>query len=584
MTSQNNNNHVENDPVETHAPNLRYLVSWRRRITEYAVAAFSGLLISFTFPPLELDWIAWVALIPILLLPVPLVKRRRIVIGIIFGLSYFIPSLFWLNEIGFAAGILLAVICAFFPAAWYVLFGACAANFPFFSGENQDKPDENNPKLPPSICFSDRPLIFAFFSVAGSASWVALEWVRSWLFTGFPWDLLGVSQWQHTGLLSVTAFTGVYGLSFLLVSVNFTIAWVIAMWSKRWQGRKIAVFPWPVLVAVVVLMLAVSSRFAVTELGKVDKTLNVVGIQGNLTQRRQWNEELLDEAINVYDSLTRKAASTQTDEIDLIVWPETALPAPVQWNDKCVKMLKGIFRDYDINFLIGSLAYRPESEDSEHRYEQVNSVIHLGPDGKIQGTYDKTHLVPFGEYVPFGNRLPWLRDIIGMGRDLRAGQNYNPITLPGNVQAGINICYEDVFPNLSRKFVGRGADLLMTLTNDAWYAESAGSRQHMIHAVFRAAENRRPLFRSGNNSDTCLILPNGEVQGLLYDSSSGNRFVRGFRRYKVPVWEDAPLTFYTQFGDVFAVVCTIVGVSLAILCFAFYFMYKEKCRNRIAPN
>jgi apolipoprotein N-acyltransferase len=165
--------------------------------------------------------------------------------------------------------------------------------------------------------------------------------------------------------------------------------------------------------------------------------------------------------------------------------------------------------------------------------------------------------VPFGEFTPFERLFPWLTDIIGMGRSLTAGREFTVFELPRGARAGVNICYEDIFPEISRQFVRRGANVLMTLTNDAWYAESAGSRQHLIHAVFRATENRRPLLRAGNNSDTCLILPDGRIVGLLYDLDTGSRFVRAARCYDVPVWQKQELTFYTRYGDVFAYGCAL---------------------------
>jgi apolipoprotein N-acyltransferase len=140
----------------------------------------------------------------------------------------------------------------------------------------------------------------------------------------------------------------------------------------------------------------------------------------------------------------------------------------------------------------------------------------------------------------------------------------------------VSICYEDVFATISRQFVRRGADLLITLTNDAWYAESSGSRQHMVHAVFRAAENRRPLLRSGNNSDTCLILPNGKVTGLLYDPQTGNRFLRGAKPYAIPVRPDLGLTFYCRYGDLFAMACTAVLLAVLLAVAVHWFRRKEK--------
>jgi apolipoprotein N-acyltransferase len=186
----------------------------------------------------------------------------------------------------------------------------------------------------------------------------------------------------------------------------------------------------------------------------------------------------------------------------------------------------------------------------------------LDAETKVLDHYDKIHRVPFGEYVPFSRYLPWLVKWIGMGRDLTPGTEHTVFDLPKGVRAGVNICFEDAFAGISRAFVQRGANVLVTITNDAWYAESSGSRQHLLQAVFRAAETRRPLLRSGNNSDTCLIMPDGSITNLLCNPDTGNPFYRGAGVYDVPVWADPPTTFYTRHGDLFAILCVLAAVGL----------------------
>jgi apolipoprotein N-acyltransferase len=233
--------------------------------------------------------------------------------------------------------------------------------------------------------------------------------------------------------------------------------------------------------------------------------------------------------------------------------------------------------------LIGALDSRPlpgarlVGTEWEPPLLDFNSALLLAPDGQVIESYDKIHRVPFGEYVPFREWLPWLARWIGMGRDLTAGTEFTLFELGSGVRAGANICFEDVFPEISRQFVLRGATVLFTLTNDAWYAESAGSRQHLLHAVFRAAENRRPLLRSGNNSDTCLILPDGAISDLLYDRETGNRFIRGTRVYEVPVYRDPPLTLVARWGAWFQQACALLGGAVVMLLAA---REVRRCRRR----
>jgi len=304
-----------------------------------------------------------------------------------------------------------------------------------------------------------------------------------------------------------------------------------------------------------------------------DDLLRVLAVQGNIPQCRKWTQEQLDESIQVYTSLSRDMA--RSTEPDLIVWPETAIPAPLRYDKQYNQSMEELFRDVKTRMLIGTIDYRqaapvgttsPVADGSgTPDYQVFNSAFLLAPDGRIEESYDKIHTVPFGEYTPFERLFPWLTDIIGMGRSLTAGREFTLFELPHGARAGVNICYEDAFPEISRQFVLRGANVLMTLTNDAWYAESAGSRQHLIHAVFRAVENRRPLFRSGNNSDTCLILPSGRIVGQLYDTNTGSPFVRAARCYDVPVWKQQEYTFYTLHGDVFAKVCALAAMLIWVV-------------------
>jgi len=140
----------------------------------------------------------------------------------------------------------------------------------------------------------------------------------------------------------------------------------------------------------------------------------------------------------------------------------------------------------------------------------------------------------------------------------------------------VNICFEDVFPEISRAFTLAGANILMTITNDSWYNQSAGSRQHLSHVIFRAVECRRPVLRSGNNSDTCLISPNGEILGLLRDHDRGSPFVAGTIRFEVPVYQHWGMTFYTRYGNVFAHLCVILTISALCALSLAWFSRKKR--------
>ncbi|MDT8391304.1 MAG: apolipoprotein N-acyltransferase [Lentisphaeria bacterium] len=569
--------------VEPVAPgdNVAYLAGPRRLISMLAAALGSGLLLTVAYAPLELDVAAWFALCPILLAPVSRRWRIRILIGLLFGFTHTVTNLFWLNEVGFGAGVLLAVYCAVFPAAWY-LFSALITNPPWALRPPHHAADTLRPAQAISRLEAS-PLRLMILTLELAALWVALEWVQSWLFTGFPWNQLAITQWRHTQLLTLTRFTGVYGLSFVIVAANIGLARVIGDRSGRWiRGEKTGI-SWPAVTAAAVMCVALGITWLAESPPVPDTHLKIIGVQGHIPQCRDFTEEQLDDALTVYRDLTLAAAGTPG--LDLVVWPESAVPAALLWDSKAGGVLSEVLSALDCPLLAGSVQYAPATNpDDENDFIMFNSALLFSADDKLVQVYHKIRRVPFGEYVPFGDYLPWLVTAIGMGRDLTPGKEFTVFDLGRGVHAGVNICFEDAFPDISREFTKRGANLLITVTNDAWYAESAGSRQHMLHAVFRAVENARPLFRAGNNSDTCLITPDGKIHGALVDPVTGNRFVRGFQSYKVPVATEAPLTFYTRYGDVFAKLCAAAAAVSLLRLLVRWLTRKRQLANLFAAD
>jgi apolipoprotein N-acyltransferase len=549
-------------------------VGWRRSALRFLAAIASGLLLSAAFPPVEFPLFAWIAFVPLLLVPAPPTFLRRLGLGWVFGFAHTLTNFFWLNTIGFGAGVLLALIMACYPMLWYGLFTTLLQIW-------CEERDDARPQ--PGLGGLRRPSRQVAAMLLGAALWVALEWVRSWLFTGLPWNFLGVSLWQSPALLRVCAYTGVYGLSFLVVAVNLAVAARLHEFYRAWRDGRRAGYSWPLVILILLFLPVLATRWTVKPLPEPDRTLRVLAVQGNIPQCREWTEEEFQTSLDVYTSLTRDHASVAN--VDLVVWPETAVPAPLGYPPylKAIRELQEYTR---IPLLLGTVDYRsnpaiPKVPGEESPPDlSFNSAMLLDAKTKALDYYDKIHRVPFGEYVPFSRYLPWLVNMIGMGRDLTPGTEYTVFELPKGVRAGVNICFEDAFAGISRAFVQRGANVLVTITNDAWYAESSGSRQHLLQAVFRAAETRRPLLRSGNNSDTCLILPDGSVTNLLCDPDTGYPFYRGAGVYDVPVWDELPTTFYTRHGDLFADLCAIVAACLVIglLCH----VYRVRLALRVA--
>jgi len=558
-------------------PNLagmgRCLFFWR------AVAAVvSGLLLSAAFPPLRWDLLAWIAFLPFFVIPQPRLWRERLAVGYIFGYVHFASSLLWLNEVGFGAGFLLAIWCALFPMAWYALFSALAWRL---------RQDLARPFPGAGFLFIHRTGSLIIAAIFAAALWTSLEWVRAWLLTGFPWNQLGISQYRRAGLIQCAAFTGVYGISFVIMLVNAVLA-IEATRIIRFAiipGRRS--FPWHfALVTLVLIPVCWWGRSPESLPPESTPNLTVLAVQGNLPQCRFWTEEQFQDALTTYVGLTRTAFAEleESHKPDLVIWPECAVPADLN-NHTYTVARNQLLQEIDTPLLLGATQFRlPHQGAAPQDALLFNSAFLLNPQGQTVEYYDKVHRVPFGEYTPFGDQLPWLRELIGMGRDLTPGRDLHLFNLPNGAYAGVNICFEDVFAELSRNFARRGANLLMTITNDSWYNESSGAEQHLSHVVFRAIENRRPFFRSGNNSHTCLITPNGRVLGQLTDTKTGKVFARASALYELPIFDGWGETFYTRHGNLFAHACAALSVLVLAWLAADFINRKKSLLAIIRPK
>lgn len=526
-------------------------------------ALASGLLLATAFPPLEWWPMAFLGLVPYLAVPQPRRLRWRLLGAYTLGFSHFLVSLWWLNQVGFGAGILLALYCALYPAGWALLWGEV-----LWHRKPRQVLREVAPSLAPredssvapgaSLRVLESPRRLVTYGMLAAGMWIALEWLRGWLFTGFPWNPLGTSQ-AFSPLRLLAPLAGAYGLSFLAVMANVFLADLAAVRQPR---RSLP--PLLALALFATLWCAGEARRAIPT---APRPLRIVAVQGNVPECRQWDMGILQQAWGQYAGLTREAAAQVSPSPDLFLWPEGALPCELTFPPLAIA-LKELLTELPAPLWMGSLDERLFPGDPPDALPPVfNSAFLLTEDSPVltlpsalrTNYYDKTHLVPFGEYVPFGETFPWLKQALGMGRDLTPGRTFPLFSLKNRegdlFPCGMNICFEDAFPGLSRKFVRKGATLLATITNDCWYGESAGPRQHLAQAVMRAVENRRPLLRAGNNSHTCLISPKGKLlQPIL--SPTGSPFGQGWQLYSLyPVAPHASQTLYARIGDALPIGC-----------------------------
>jgi apolipoprotein N-acyltransferase len=498
------------DPVASGAgPGER----WRR----LAVAAVAGAAVHLAFPRPGWDLLGWVALAPMLgLAATARTPGRAFLEGWVGGFAFFLLLMRWLTHtmttfstMPMAAAVLVVVAMA----AYLGLFWGGVAWAVAWLGRRM----------------GPRALWLA------PALWVTGELLRTYLLSGFPWGLLGYVPSRRLLVIQIAAWTGVYGVSALLVLVNTALAWT----AVERRGRA---------AALVVAGTAIAGTLLVgrAHLAPVDApTVPVAVVQGNIPQAVKWDAAFKAETLSIYGALTRAAAPGSR----LVVWPEAAMPAYVRFEPGALRWLTDLAADARVPLLVGV----PDAETDGRKVSYLNSAF-LVESGGVRGRYDKMHLVPFGEYVPLKRLLFFVEAIAAEIGDFTPGRQVAILPLEG-APFGTVICYEVIFPDLFRRFVAEDASFMTNITNDAWFGDSGGPVQHLAMVPLRAVENRIAIARAANTGISAFVLPSGAIQSTLPLGT------RGTLRADVPLRRGH--TFYTRFGDVFAYACAaLTGAAL----------------------
>ena len=493
------------------------------------LALFSGLLLTASFPKIGIDWLAWAALVPLLYALRGRSSKAGFQIGFITGLAHYLSLLYWLVPVmrtyGYLPGYLAFTILLLFSAV-LALFMAVFSMLLTAIGE---KPWRCIILLPPA--------------------WVSVEYIRSFLFTGFPWELLGYSQFERLQLIQISDIFGVYGVSFLVTLSNAAIFFcILFLAKKKWRQSEIRGRLTVTSATVCVTAITLTLAYGFWRLNSVDQFIaaspkaQIAVVQGNIEQLTKWDPEFQVATIEKYNRLSQTATS---DNPDLVIWPESAAPFYFGYEKKPTEMVMEGIRQANTDFLFGS----PSFIRKNNKLEYYVSAYLVSPREKTISSYDKAHLVPYGEYVPLKKWLPFLGKMVAHVGDFVAGAKGKTLAWK-NDKIGIQICYEIIFPDLSRAMVQNNAVLLINITNDAWFGKTSGPYQHFSMTVFRAVENRRALARSANTGISGFIDPAGRILA------------------STPLLEDAVLTrslpllniktVYTRLGDVFAWACLVV--------------------------
>jgi len=365
---------------------------------------------------------------------------------------------------------------------------------------------------------------------------VLLEYIQSHLFTGFGWTLLGYSQYKNLQLIQIADFSGVYGVSFVIMLVNVTV-WrsmqsvTVHEVTKspnenlrfrtgqapcRQKRNKLSFLYLFLFTSLVVIFSYGYGIFRLSE-NKDESTVKISVIQGNIAQELKWDPDVAQDILDKYASLTKLAALT---EPDLIVWPETSFPGFLVSDKEMTQELLDLVKEVETPLLLGA--------NTEEMFETFNSAVLISDEGYIIDKYDKIHLVPFGEYVPFSRQFPGLgRLILGGLGEFTPGEEFKVFPLLEAKFATL-ICFEDIFPELAKRFVQNGADFLIVITNDAWYGKTPAAYQHAACSVFRAIENRVSVVRCANTGYSCFIDKRGRIYSSV-EKDGTHLFVAGYK-------------------------------------------------------
>ncbi len=531
-------------------------------LIEYFPAIITGFLLTMAFPKINLSAVAWAALVPLMISINQMNIKQAFYAGLTAGMTFFLSLIYWIvptldiyGKLPFYFSVPVLLILAFYLGLYTGIFALGVKLL-----------NKNSIIMP----------------LQAALLWVGLEYLRSFLFTGFPWGVLGYSQYMNINIIQIADITGVYGISFLIVMANgiLSMAWAtftapIKSEASTKSQPDIKQHPYitseikktmsAILYFFIIMTIAFyygfTRRNAISRMDKKSDMVKVSVIQGNINQSVKWNQKFKQFSAEKYCRLSEKAAS---DKPALIVWPETALPFYYPMDREGSDIVNKCIQKSQTDFLIGSPAFKRD----KGKLKFFNRAYMINKNAVITGEYDKVHLVPFGEYVPLGNLLNFLGKLTEGAGNFSAGtRKFIPLKFK-NKKAGILICFEIIFPELVRHFVNNGADILVTITNDAWFGHTSAPFQHFSMTVFRAIENRRSVARAANTGISGFIAPTGEIlmtSGLFQDK---------FLTEKLPCPEIK--TFYTCHGDLFAIICLI---AIPII-----FMVNIKKTNQIIKN
>ncbi len=502
------------------------------RLYPYFPALITGVLLVLSIPKIDLNFLVWISLSPLIYIAVKRPPLTSLWAGGLAGIVFHSGCLYWIapvihqyGKLSLVVSWLIALVLALYLTLYFALFTFLLSKL--------------TSSLGPKLLF------------AAPFLWVSLEYAKTFLLTGFPWELIGYSQYRNLPLIQIASFTGVYGVSFLIVLANCLIIWWITAGVKGRFSLGVT--------ALCGIIFAATFLYGYWRLRRpfpTEEGIKVACIQGNVSQDKKMTLQYVEEIFEDHFLMTREASLRGNQ---LIVWSESAVPISFMSSRSYQDAVKYLVTSNNIHLLLGSDDVTAASSTSPERY--FNSAFLLTPQGEVAGKYDKIHLVPFGEYVPLRKLFFFAGKLVQESSDFSPGESYTLLNYDHH-PIGVAICYEIIFPQLIRAFISRGAELIATITNDAWFGRTSAPYQHFSMAVFRAVENRRYVVRAANTGISGIIDPYGKI--LASSPIFVKTIVEGV------VYPMEVRTFYLKYGDL------LCWLSILLSVMALFTLIRER--------
>ncbi len=483
----------------------------KQTLKNVLLAVVSGVVLTLAFPKLAFYPLAWVGLVPLLMAVRRTTPLGSFFLGWLTGFVFFAGLLYWIGLFGVLPWLMLALkeglAIAVFAIVANVILSRCNLAI-----------------------------------IALPAVWTALEYVRTLGIFGFTWGDLAYSQVKWLPFVQLAALTGSWGISFLIVLWNVAAAELI-------YTRSFAARLYVAATALLVLITAIGGQMAISRINKDGQQpdMSVALVQSGIELTWADDERVL-ESHEAYSRMTKSLGSNSC--FDLIVWPESAIAGDFKASAILQNEMLSL-AEYAQSYLLAGGLSRIIDDNAPGGFREYNSAYMMSPDGQFVSEHSKVRLVPFGEFVPGRGWLPFLDHYRVNDFDRYPGAGYIPIRTPFG-DLGVMICFESTFPYIGRTYVNEGAELLVVITNDSWFKQTAAAAQHADFSVLRAIEMRRYVARAATTGISCLVTPTGEVQ--VRADLDEEALVEG----KLAMLHDK--TLYALWGDWFVWVSVLVGL------------------------